>query len=85
MDKLCSTKIDKSEYTHVPNFNISNVFEYGRNNPDMLYERAYMATEGNEYFTDILDTLNKYQDCHVQRLSSKNLKEAVFRVMEQEQ
>ena len=26
VDKLCSTEIDKSEYTHVPNFNVSNVF-----------------------------------------------------------
>ena len=44
-----------------------------------------MATEGNEYFTDILDTLNKYQDRHGQRLSSKNLKEAVLRVMDEEE
>ena len=85
VDKLCLTKIDKSEYTHVPNFNISNVFECGRNNPDVSYERAYMATEGNEYFTDILDTLNKYQDRHGQRLSSKKLKEAVLRVMDEEE
>ena len=26
VDKLCSTEIDKSEYTHVPNFNVSTVF-----------------------------------------------------------
>ena len=98
MDKLCSTDIDKSEYTiteqkdegnevtyDVPNFNVSNVFECGRNNPDVSCERACMATEDNEYFTDILDTLNKYQDRHGQRLSSKNLKEAVLRVMEQQE
>ena len=48
VDTICSTEIDKSEYTHVPNFNVSNIFEYGRNNPDMSYERAYMATEYNE-------------------------------------
>ena len=61
MDKLCSTEEDKSECTiteekyagnevtyDVPNFNISNVFECGRNNPDMSYERAYMATLGDE-------------------------------------
>ena len=29
-------------------FNVSNVFECGRNNPDMSCERAYMATEDNE-------------------------------------
>ena len=98
MDKICSTEIEKSEYTiteqkdegnevtyDVPNFNVSNLFECGRKNPDVSYERAYMDTEGNEYFTDILDHLNGYQDRHGQRLSSKNLKEAVIRVMEQEE
>ena len=44
-----------------------------------------MATEGNEYLTDILDHLNEYQDRHVQRLSSKNFKEAVLRFMEEEE
>ena len=68
-----------------PNFNVSNVFECRRNNPDVSYKRAYMDTEGNEYFTDILYTLNKYQGRHGQILSSKNLKEAVLRVMEQEE
>ena len=34
---------------------------------------------------DILDTLNKYQDCLGQRLSSKNLKEAVIHVVEQQE
>ena len=65
--------------------NVSNVFECGRNNPDVSCERACMATEDNEYFTDIIDTLNKYQDCHGQRLSSKKLKEAVLRVMDEEE
>ena len=43
-----------------------------------------MDSEDNEYFTDILDTLNKYQDRHGQRLSSKKLREAVRRVMDEE-
>ena len=54
-------------------------------NHDVSYERVYMATSGNEYFTDILDHLNEYHDCHGQILSSKNLKEAVLRAMEQEE
>ena len=66
-------------------FNISNVFECGRNKPDMSCERACMATEGNEYFSDILDTLTEYQDRHCQRLCSKKLKEAVLRVMDEEE
>ena len=44
-----------------------------------------MATEDIEYFTDILNTLKKYQDRHGQRLSSKKLKEAVLRVMDEEE
>ena len=43
-----------------------------------------MANAYNEYFTDVLDTLNKYQDRHGQRLSSKKLREAVGRVMNEE-
>ena len=87
MDKICLTEIYKSEYTipkqqdkgnevtyDMPNFNVSNVFECGRKNPDMSYERAYMDTEGNEYFTDILDHLNGYQDRHVQIFSSQSSK-----------
>ena len=66
-------------------FNVSNVFECGRNNTDVSCERACMATEDNEYFTDILDTLNEYQDRHSQRLSSMKLREAVRRVMDEEE
>ena len=66
-------------------FNVSNVFESGRNNPDVSCERACMAAEENEYFSDIIDTLNKYQHRPGQRLSSKKLKEAVRRVMDEEE
>ena len=68
----------------MPNFYVSNVFAYGENNPDVSYERAYMATPSNEYFTDILDHLTKYHDNDSQRLSSKKLKEAVLPFMEDE-
>ena len=44
-----------------------------------------MATERDEYFTEILDNLNKYNDSHGQIFSSKNLKEAVRRVMKQKE
>ena len=43
-----------------------------------------MTTEDNEYFSDILDTLKRYQDRHGQILSSKKPKEAVLRVMDEE-
>ena len=44
-----------------------------------------MATSGNEYFTDIFDHLNEYNDRHVQILSSRNLKESVLRIMEEKE
>ena len=44
-----------------------------------------MATEDNEYFTEILDNLNEYQDRHGQRLSSKKTREAVRFVMDEEE
>ena len=66
-------------------FNVSNVFESGRNNPDVSCERACMDTGYNEYFTDVLDTLNEYQDRHGQIFSIKNLKEAVLCVMDEEE
>ena len=50
VDEICSTEEEKSEYTiteqkeeggevtyDVPNFNVSNVFECGRNKPDVSY------------------------------------------------
>ena len=43
-----------------------------------------MANVDNDYFSDVLDNLNKYQDCHGQRLSSKKLREAVGRVINEE-
>ena len=44
-----------------------------------------MATERDEYFAEMLDHLNKYDDSHGQRLSSKNLKEAVIWFMEEKE
>ena len=64
-------------------FNVSDVFECGRNNSDVSYERAYMATSGNEYFKYIIDHLNEYHDRHGQIFPSKKLKEAVLRLMKQ--
>ena len=58
----------------MPNFNVSNVFECGRNNPDVSYEKAHMATSGDEYFTDMLDHQNDYHDHHGQIFSSKKSK-----------
>ena len=56
-----------------------------KNIPDVSCERACMATVDNEYFSDILFTVIEYQDHHGQRLSSKNLREAVRCVMDEEE
>ena len=72
----------------MPNyFNVFKMFECRRKLLDRLdvpYERAYMATPKEEYFTEMLDHLNKYNDHHGQQLSSKNLQDSVIRVMEEE-
>ena len=44
-----------------------------------------MDNSGDEYFMDMLYHLKKYYDRHGQRFSSKNLKEAVLRVMGEEE
>ena len=72
----------------MPNyFNAFNVFECRRKLLDRLdvsYERVYMATPRKEYFMDMLDHLNEYNEHHGKRLSSKNIQEAVLIVMEEE-
>ena len=99
VEELCSTEEEKSKCTiteqkdadnevtyDVPyNFNVSNLFECGINNHEVSYEKMYVATSGDEYFTEMFDHLNKYHDRHGQILSSKNLKESVLRIMEEEE
>ena len=66
-------------------FNVSNVYECGRNNPELSSEIVCMATEDNEYFTDIFDIVNTCQYHHEQILSSKKIKEAVLRIIDEEE
>ena len=47
----------------------------------MSYERACIANVREEYYTKMLDSLLDHNDCHGTPLSSKNLQEAVSRVM----
>ena len=50
----------------------------------MSYERACMATPREEYFTKMLDSLLEHNHRHGIPFSSKNVQEAVRRVMEEE-
>ena len=43
-----------------------------------------MATPKEEYFTEMLEHPNEYNDRHSQQFSSKKLQESVFRVMKEE-
>ena len=69
----------------VPNyFNVSNVIECRRKileRIDVSYERSYMATPKEEYFTEMMEHLNEYIEPQGQRLSIKNLEDDVIRVM----
>ena len=48
---------------------------------DVLYERLCMATIRKVYFTKMLDSPHEDNQCHDTPFSSKNLQEAVSRVM----
>ena len=50
---------------------------------DVSYERAYMVTLREEYFTEMLDHLTEYIEHHSKQLSSKNILEDVLRFMEE--
>ena len=73
----------------MPNyFNAFNIFECGRNvldRIDVSYERACMATPREELFMEMLNSLLENNHRHGTPLSSKNLQEAVSRVMEEEE
>ena len=51
----------------------------------MSYRRMYTATPKEEYFTEMLDHLNEYNDRHGQLFPSKKLRDAVIRVMKEEE
>ena len=51
----------------------------------MSYERACMSTAREEYYTKMLDSLHDDNDRHGTPLFSKNLQEAVIRVIEEEE
>ena len=61
-----------------------NVLECGRcifYRPNVSYERAYMASAREEYYMKMLYSLLDHNDRHRTPLPSKNLQEAVIRVM----
>ena len=66
-------------------FNVSNVFESGKTILTCHVKECAWLLKKMKTFKEIIDTLNKYQDRHGQRLSSKNLKEAVRRLMDEEE
>ena len=53
VDNLCSTEIDKSEYTHMTTFNISNLFEYEKNLTFHMKERTWLMNAMNTLRTSL--------------------------------
>ena len=49
---------------------------------DFSYERSCMATPKEEYYTEMLYSLLEYNHCHGTPFYSRNIQEAVIRVME---
>ena len=69
-------------------FNTFNIFECGRKVLERIgvsYERACMENPKDECFTEMLHSLLKHNHCHGTPFSSKNLQEAVIRLMEEEE
>ena len=76
---LKKQKDANNEVTYdVPNyFNAFKVFECGRKllyRLDVSYERAFMDTPKEEYFTEILDSLLEHNHFHGTPFSSTNLR-----------
>ena len=69
-------------------FNVFNVFKCGRKILEIIdvsYKRMYMTTSKEEYFTEMLDHINEYNERYGKLFPSKKLLEDVFRVMEEEE
>ena len=61
-----------------------NIFECGKNllnRLDMIYERAWMATQEYEYYTNMLETIIEHNDRHNVSLSNEKLRQAVRTIM----
>ena len=73
----------------MPNYlNVFNIFECRRKLLDIFdvsYKRAYMATTKEKYFAEMLDHINKHNERHGEKLSSKTFRDAVIRFMEEEE
>ena len=78
-DKYCRVKISKKLFSAPWNK------KKNKSNITSITLHAIIHLNLPSLCTDILDHLNEYHDCHGQILSSKNLKEAVLRVMEQQE
>ena len=64
----------------------SNIFECGMNLLDRLdvtYQRAFMATPHDKYYTKLLDNLVKISNRNVEPLSNEKLRHAVSDVREE--
>ena len=63
-----------------------NIFECGRNNLDQLdttYQRAFMATAQDKYYTEMLENLIRVNNHKGEPLSNERLRQAVIYVIEE--
>ena len=63
-----------------------NIFEYGRNLLDRLnvtYQRAFMATPQDKYYTDILENIIKVNNLKGEPLSNERIRKSVIDVREE--
>ena len=82
-DTKNEAEYEESSVTHeVPRS--FNIFKCGRNilnRLDVTYERAFMATPKDKYYTKLLETLVDYNGYHNAPLSNEKLRQAISTVM----
>ena len=63
-----------------------NIFEYGKNllnRFDVTYERACVATQEDEYYTNMLETIFEHNDLHNVPFYNEKLWQSVSTIMEE--
>ena len=63
-----------------------NIFECGRNilhQIDVTYQRAFMATPQDKYYTEMLENIVKMNNLRGEPLSNERLRQAVIDVREE--
>ena len=81
------TEYEEYSVTHevLRYFNIFDCAKNPLNRLDVTYERAYMATIKEKYYTKMLENIVNYNDLNNATLYNENLQQAVSKVMSEKE